>query len=47
MSAPDHVENTGDNLRHAAEVQQQAREAEEDTPPEQSAPETPLPDFNT
>jgi hypothetical protein len=47
VTTPDHVENTGDNLRHAAEVQEQAGESETDTPPEQSAPETPLPDFNT
>jgi hypothetical protein len=49
VSTPDHAENTGDNLRHAAEVQEQARsdESAPDTPPEQSAPETPLPDFNT
>jgi hypothetical protein len=49
VSTPDHVENTGDNLRHAAEVQQQAADdaSESNTPPEQSAPETPLPDFNT
>lgn len=44
MTTPDHVENTGDNLRHAAEAQEQS---ETNTPPEQSAPETPLPDFNT
>ena len=49
MSTPDHVENTGDNLRHAAEVQEQAQADETDTqvPPEESAPVTPLPDFNT
>ena len=28
MTTPDHVENTGDNLRHAAEVQEQARDDE-------------------
>ncbi|MDG4663743.1 hypothetical protein [Mycobacterium sp. 236(2023)] len=48
MSQPDHAENTGDNLRHAAEVQEQAKA---DTDPEQvneqSAPVEGLPDFNT
>lgn len=50
MSTPDHVENTGDNLRHAAEVQQEAQAAESETdtlPDDEAAPETPLPDFNT
>jgi hypothetical protein len=49
MSRPDHVENTGDNLRHAAEVQEQARDDEQETqvPPDQSAAVRPLPDFNT
>ena len=49
MSTPDHVENTGDNLRHAAEVQEQAQAEEKETqvPPEQSEAVTPLPDFNT
>jgi hypothetical protein len=49
VATPDHVENTGDNLRHAAEVQKQARddEAEGKMLPEQSASEPPLPDFNT
>jgi hypothetical protein len=49
VSTPDHVENTGDNLRHAAEVQEQAREDEPETqvPPDQSAGVRPLPDFNT
>ncbi len=49
MSTPDHAENTGDNLRHAAEVQEQARDDETETqvPAEDSAPVTPLPDFNT
>jgi hypothetical protein len=49
VSTPDHVENTGDNLRHAAEVQEQARDDETETPvpPEQSASDNPLPDFNT
>ena len=48
MTQPDHAENTGDNLRHAAEVQEQAREdpgtAVAD---EKSAPVDGLPDFNT
>jgi hypothetical protein len=49
MSRPDHVENTGDNLRHAAEVQQQAGDDEKETqvPPEHSADVRPPPDFNT
>ena len=47
MSTPDHAENTGDNLRHAAEVQEQARDDDTTVPTEQSAPVTPLPDFNT
>ena len=49
MSTPDHVENTCDNLRHAAEVQEQAREdeAKGQSAPEEAGPATPLPDFNT
>jgi hypothetical protein len=49
VNTPDHVENTGDNLRHAAELQEQARDgqAEPVIPPEDGAPVTPLPDFNT
>ena len=49
MTTPDHVENTGDNLRHAAEVQEQARDDETKTqvPPEQYAADQALPDFNT
>ena len=49
MSTPDHAENTGDNLRHAAEVQEQAQDGKTSTqvPSEDGAPETPLPDFNT
>lgn len=49
MSTPDHAENTGDNLRHAAEVQQQAQEdgAQSQVQPDDSAPVKPLPDFNT
>ena len=31
MSTPDHVENTGDNLRHAADVQKQAQDDQSDT----------------
>jgi hypothetical protein len=47
MSTPDHAENTGDNLRHAAEVQQQAldEDAQTQDPPEQ--PVATPPDFNT
>jgi hypothetical protein len=46
MGTPDHVENTGDNLRHAAEVQEKARDDDDETqvPPEQPKPP---PDFNT
>ena len=49
MSTPDHVENTGDNLRHAAEVQEQTQQdaAGAKVPPEESDTVTPLPDFNT
>ena len=50
MTTPDHAENTGDNLRHAAEVQQQAaddNDADKGVPPEQVADADPLPDFNT
>jgi hypothetical protein len=49
VTTPDHVENTGDNLRHAAELQEQARDDESDTtvPSEEAAPASPLPDFNT
>lgn len=49
MGTPDYVENTGDNLRRAAEVQEQSRNEAADTqvPPEQAAAITPLPDFNT
>ena len=48
MSAPDHAENTGDNLRHAAEVQEQAKEhgGQAATADEQSVEKLP-PDFNT
>jgi hypothetical protein len=47
VTTPDHAENTGDNLRHAAEVQEQAQDDQSETqiPPDQSA--EPLPDFNT
>lgn len=48
MTQPDHAENTGDNLRHAAEVQEQARkDAGTDVTDEKSAPVDGLPDFNT
>ena len=48
VTTPDHAENTGDNLRHAAEMQQQARDDDADTtlPDTGSAPVSP-PDFNT
>jgi hypothetical protein len=45
MTTPDHAENTGDNLRHAAEVQEQAQEEGDQVTAEQ--PEAGLPDFNT
>lgn len=45
MTQPDHTENTGDNLRHAAEVQQRADDGE--VLDEKSAPVDGLPDFNT
>ncbi|MCT7661338.1 hypothetical protein [Mycobacterium deserti] len=49
MSTPDHAENTGDNLRHAAEVQEQAQDDKKDpqVPPGQAENVDPLPDFNT
>jgi hypothetical protein len=49
VSTPDHVENTGDNLRHAAEVQQQALtdDTESPSPPDESRATESLPDFNT
>lgn len=49
MSTPDHVENTGDNLRHAAEVQKQAQDDSSETrvPPDQQASAGAPPDFNT
>lgn len=48
VTTPDHAENTGDNLRRAAELQDEAKsDAHVDAPSEDGAPETPLPDFNT
>jgi hypothetical protein len=49
MTAPDHAENTGDNLRHAAEVQEDAKASEAAQVPadEQQSAKTPPPDFNT
>jgi hypothetical protein len=48
MTTPDHAENTGDNLRHAAEVQEDAQKDGAAVPQaEQQSEETPLPDFNT
>lgn len=49
MSTPDHAENTGDNLRHAAEVQEkaQAEDGETELPSSAQGAETPLPDFNS
>jgi hypothetical protein len=48
VTTPDHAENTGDNLRHAAEVQEEAREDEVDVRrDEQQSEATFLPDFNT
>jgi hypothetical protein len=49
VTTPDHVENTGDNLRHAAEATHSPEQDDDDgsSPPEQSDEVTPLPDFNT
>lgn len=49
MSTPDHAENTGDNLRHAAELQDQALDddTEAQVPPEQPPVVAAPPDFNT
>ena len=48
VTTPDHAENTGDNLRRAAELQDEAKsDGHVDVPSEDGAPETPLPDFNT
>lgn len=48
MSGPDHAENTGDNLRHAAEVQQEAQaEKTAEAPTEGDVPVSTPPDFNT
>jgi hypothetical protein len=50
VTTPDHVENTGDNLRHAAEVTRQSnddRDGDEARSPAQDVPPKPLPDFNT
>lgn len=45
MTTPDHVENTGDNLRHAKEVQERAQETGDNVT--SGEPETLPPDFNT
>ncbi|WP_156409323.1 hypothetical protein [Mycobacterium sp. Root265] len=49
MSTPEHVENTGDNLRAAAEVQQRERDGEtgSERSIDQPAVDVPLPDFNS
>ena len=49
MSTSDHVENTGDNLRHAAEVTHPANDEDAQIKPSpgHSAADNPLPDFNT
>ena len=49
MTAPDHAENTGDNLRHAAEATRKAQEDEtaNASSPEQEVAANPPPDFNT
>ena len=49
MSTADHVENTGDNLRHAADVQKQAQDDQSETrlPPDQQVPAEAPRDFNT
>lgn len=49
VSTPEHVENTGDNLRAAAEVQQRERDGEAGSEHsiDQPAVDVPLPDFNS
>lgn len=48
VTTPDHADNTGDNLRHAAELQDRAKsDPVTELPTEDVAPESPLPDFNT
>lgn len=49
VSTPEHVENTGDNLRAAAEVQQRERDGEtgSERSIDQPAVDVPLPDFNS
>jgi hypothetical protein len=48
VSTPDHAENTGDNLRHAAEVQKQAQDdGSNQMPSDQQASAGAPPDFNT
>jgi hypothetical protein len=46
MGTPDHVENTGENLRRAAEVTHEPGHEKDDSEP---TPEdlSPLPDFNS
>jgi hypothetical protein len=47
-STPDHVENTGENLRRAAEVTHEANDDSAAQPsPDDVPPANPLPDFNT
>ena len=41
MTTPDHVENTGDNLRHAAEVTGQKEAENLELPPEDPGFATP------
>ena len=49
VSTPEHVENTGDNLRAAAELQQQDHDPEtgDGQPIDQPAVDVALPDFNS
>lgn len=47
VTTPDHAENTGDNLRHAAEVQESAKDEQTDASPEEAVSTNPPPDFNT
>jgi hypothetical protein len=49
VTTPNHAENTGDNLRHVAEVQEQAKgdDSTSHVESEETTVEPPLPDFNT
>lgn len=47
VTTPDHAENTGGNVRHAAEVQQRAQENTDGVPEAERRIQTSSPDFNT